>query len=78
MDTDDLSEEAYRAIIIEAERFNHDLTLRFGLLSYHCNDEKEYVDQSVRLIHEMKKLNLQLTTLTTITSKRAYRTLLSG
>ena len=26
MDTDDLSRETYRAIIIEAEKFNHDLT----------------------------------------------------
>ena len=40
MDTGDLSEEAYLAIMIEAERFNHDLTLQFGLLSYHC---KNYV-----------------------------------
>ena len=32
MDTGDLSEEAYRAIMIEAEIFNHDLTLQFGLL----------------------------------------------
>ncbi len=31
MDTDDLSKEAYEAIIIEAERFSHDLTLHFGL-----------------------------------------------
>jgi hypothetical protein len=31
MDTDDLSREAYQAVIIEAEKFNHDLTLRFGL-----------------------------------------------
>ena len=29
MDTDDLSTEDYRGIIIEAEKFNHDLTLRF-------------------------------------------------
>ncbi len=32
MDTDDLSEKTYRAIMVEAERFNHDLTLQFGLL----------------------------------------------
>ena len=57
MDTDDLSEEAYKAIIIEAEKFNHDLTLRFGLLSYQCDDENEYVDKSVQLIHKMKKLH---------------------
>ena len=31
MDTDELSKETYRAIIIEAEKFHHDLTLQFGL-----------------------------------------------
>ena len=30
MDTGDLPEETYRAIMIEAEMFNHDLTLQFG------------------------------------------------
>lgn len=29
MDTGDLSEETYRAIMIETETFNHDLTLQF-------------------------------------------------
>ncbi len=43
MDTDDLSQEAYKSIMIEAERFNHDLTLRFGVLSRDCNDEEEYL-----------------------------------
>ena len=33
MDTDDLSNEAYQGIIIEAEKFNHDLTLQFGVLA---------------------------------------------
>jgi len=55
MDTDDLSQEAYKAIIIEAERFNHDLTLRFGLLSQDCDDEAEYLDKSLRLIEKLKK-----------------------
>lgn len=36
MDTGDLSEEEYLAIMIEAKRFNHDLTLQFGLLSCDC------------------------------------------
>jgi len=34
MDTDDLSDKTYTAIMIEAERFNGDLTLQFGLLSF--------------------------------------------
>ena len=57
MDTDDLSREAYEAIIIEAERFSHDLTLQFGLLSYKCKNENEYLDKSILLINEMKKLD---------------------
>ncbi len=54
MDTGDLSEEAYLAIMIEAERFNHDLTLQFGLLSYHCKDEDDFIEKSILLIEDMK------------------------
>ena len=54
MDTDDLSQEAYKAIMIEAERFNHDLTLRFGVLSGDCIDEEEYLDKSLLLIKKLK------------------------
>ena len=56
MDTDDLSDEAYNGIIIEAERFNHDLTLRFGLISYHCENEIEYLAMAKKLIQQIKKL----------------------
>ena len=55
MDTDDLSQEAYKAIMIEAERFNHDLTLRFGVLSGDCKDEEEYLKKSLLLIEKIKK-----------------------
>ena len=55
MDTGDLSVEAYNAIMIEAERFNHDLTLQFGLLSYHCADEDDFIEKSIVLINEIKK-----------------------
>jgi len=55
MDTDDLSQEAYKAIMIEAELFNHDLTLRFGVLSGDCDDEEEYLAKSLRLIEQIKK-----------------------
>lgn len=54
MDTGDLSEEAYKAIMIEAEMFNHDLTLQFGLLSSHCINENDFVEKSIQLISEMK------------------------
>ncbi len=55
MDTGDLSEEAHLAIMVEAERFNHDLTLQFGLLSYHCKDEDDFIEKSILLIAKMKK-----------------------
>ncbi len=55
MDTGDLSEETYRTIMIEAEMFNHDLTLQFGLLSSDCKDENDFIEKSIQLISEMKK-----------------------
>ena len=36
MDTDDLSIPTYNGIIIEAENFNHDLTIQFGVLASNC------------------------------------------
>lgn len=58
MDTDDLSREAYQAIIVESELFNRDLTLQFGLLSYSCKDEQEYINQSILLINELKEARI--------------------
>jgi hypothetical protein len=55
MDTDELSTEAYEGILIEAEKFNHDLTLRFGLISYSCKNEKEYLFKSKILIERIKE-----------------------
>jgi hypothetical protein len=55
MDTDDLSQEAYNAVILEAERFHHDLTLQFGLLSYECSDENEFLEKSAQLILELRQ-----------------------
>lgn len=54
MDTDDLTDETYKAIIIEADKFSHDLTLQFGLLSGDCENEAEFIEQSILLIDEMK------------------------
>ncbi|MDT3738832.1 MAG: hypothetical protein RO257_04950 [Candidatus Kapabacteria bacterium] len=54
MDTDNLSNETYRAIMTESKKFNHDLTLQFGLLADECNDEEEYIDKSILLINELK------------------------
>ena len=50
MDTDNLSNETYEAVILTAERFNHDLTLRFGCLSYECDGEEEYLLKAEQLI----------------------------
>ena len=61
MDTDDLSREAYKGILIEAEKFNHDLTLHYGLLSYDCKNEDEYIVKAEKLtksIMEVKESEL--------------------
>ncbi len=55
MDTDDLSKETYQGILIEAEKFNHNLTLHFGLLSYECKDEHEFIIKAEKLIKAIKK-----------------------
>jgi hypothetical protein len=57
MDTDDLSTEAYQGIIIEAEKFNHDLTLQFGVLASYCKDEDEYFIKVSELISEIRTLD---------------------
>ena len=57
MDTYDLTDEAYEAMIFEAENFHHDLTLQFGLLSYNCEDEEEYIESSKKLIKQLLKCN---------------------
>lgn len=54
MDTDELSEETYNAILITAEKFNHNLTLAFGLLSYQCSDDNDYLNKAKLLIDNMK------------------------
>jgi hypothetical protein len=52
MDTDDLSIETYNGIITEAEKFNHDLTLQFGVLASECKNDNDYLDKSEALIKE--------------------------
>ncbi len=53
MDTDDLSREAYDGILIEAEKLTHDLTLHYGLLSYDCKNETEYIEKAEKLTREI-------------------------
>ena len=54
MDTDELSNETYQAILITSEKFNHNLTLQFGLLSYECTDDNDYLKKANQLIIEWK------------------------
>ena len=56
MDTDDLSREAYSGILVEAEKLTHDLTLHFGLLSYDCKNETEYLEKAKKLTDEIMKI----------------------
>jgi len=53
IDTGDLSDKTYKATLSEAERFHHDLTLQFGLLSDECNDEAMFIKKSEELVREM-------------------------
>ncbi len=57
MDTDDLSKPTYKGIIIEAERFNHDLTLQFGVLASACKDDDDYLNQAEALINELLQVD---------------------
>ena len=52
MDTNDLSRETHTAIIDTAERFNHDLTLQFGVLANDCDTDNEFLDKSESIIKE--------------------------
>ena len=57
MDTDDLSSEAYKGIILEADIFLNDLALQFGALAYHCKNEHAYLIKAKMLISEIKGLD---------------------
>jgi hypothetical protein len=50
MDTDDLSIPTYNGIIAESEKFNHDLTLQFGVLASQCKDDDDYLNKAESLI----------------------------
>lgn len=50
MDTDELSNETYKAVIITAEKFDHNLTLQFGLLADECSDDNDYLTKVNSLI----------------------------
>jgi hypothetical protein len=52
MDTDDLSIQTYNGIILVAEKFNHDLTLQFGVLASECNDDDDYLNKAESMIKD--------------------------
>lgn len=54
MDTDELSDEAYKGVLGEARNFHGDLTLRFGLLASHCLNQNEYLLSALDLIGKYK------------------------
>lgn len=56
MDTDDLSTEAYNAVLIESERLTHDLTIHFGVIAKDCKNEKVYLDKAYDLAKNIMKL----------------------
>jgi uncharacterized protein YyaL (SSP411 family) len=55
MDTDDLSVEAYTGILDEAEKLSSGLTLHYGLLSYECSTEVEYIEKAENLTRRFLK-----------------------
>lgn len=57
MDTDQLSTETYKAVLIEAEKFNDDLALQFGVMASSCINETEYLKNAKLLILEIRNLD---------------------
>jgi hypothetical protein len=53
MDTRNLSDITYNAIIKEAEQAHPDLALQFGLLAKISADESDFLDKSLRLTELM-------------------------
>lgn len=50
MDTDDLSLATYAGVIVEAERFHHDLTLQFGIMAASCKNDDDYLNKVEALV----------------------------
>jgi len=60
MDIDDLSNEAYEAVIGEAEDFNEHLALQFESLAYGCDEEDEFLTKSLELIDVLNLANKEI------------------
>ncbi len=50
MDTNDLSSETHKAVLLSAEKFHADLPLPFGVMAVNCESDDEFLDQSETLI----------------------------
>jgi hypothetical protein len=52
MDTDDLSKETYKGVLITADKFHHDLTTEFGFLAGECTNDNDFLNKSEAMIKE--------------------------
>ena len=52
MDTDDLSDKTYDAVMLTAEKFNNDLTVWLGCLASECKNEAEYLSKAEEWIND--------------------------
>ena len=59
MDTDNLSAETYNGIIITAEMFHHNLTLRFAVLANDCKNDNDFINVCEQLIKEWLKAGIE-------------------
>jgi len=55
VDTDDLSRDAYDAVILTAEKFHPDLTLQFGLMADDYSSEDDYLKEIKNLVSDLQK-----------------------
>lgn len=51
MNTEDLSKQTYKGIILTSERFNHNLALQFAVLTSCCKDDDDYLNRSEEMIN---------------------------
>lgn len=52
MDTDDLSQETYAAVMETAVEFHHDLISEFGVLAEDCENDDDFLNVAEELIKE--------------------------
>ncbi len=57
MDTDDLSILAYKSIIMEDEKFNHNFSLQCGILASSWKDDDETLNKAEILFNDWLQVN---------------------